>query len=128
MIFRAAALYLVVILATLLAGYGGAYGFLNVVFFTGAACVLVLAVAEWATFRHAFAIPLAVAVMGVFFLVIDLPALSVPVCPPPPGQVACAAPGALERAGVAVAVFIIGAAAVLAMRLRRPGTDRAAER
>ena len=105
---RAAALYLVLLPVTFLAGYGGAYGFANRVFVVAAALVVILAIAEWRTFRRALVLPMFVALMGVFFVIVGYPTIALPVCPPPPGTVACAAAGARERTFVALGVAAVG--------------------
>ena len=110
---RAAALYLALLPVTFFAGYGGAYGFANVVFLTAAALVVLLAIAEWTTFRRALVLPMFVALMGVFFFVVGYPTIALPVCPPPSGTVACAGAGARERTLVALGVAVAGALATV---------------
>jgi len=117
---RAALVYLVVIIGALLAAYGASYGVRpsSLVFLSGVAIVTALGIVEALSFRRLLSIPIAVVVTSFFFFVIGLPTLSLPVCPPPPGTVACAADGARERTLGALAGVALGVVLVLAVGFR----------
>ena len=117
--FRAGLVYLLVAIGALLAGYGASYGVRasNLVFIAGIALIALFAVVEWLTFRRVLAVPIAITVIGLFFFVAGYPTVSLPVCPPPAGQVACAGEGARERTLEALAGFVLGAVLTLALSI-----------
>ena len=118
---REALVYLLVVIGALLGGYGASYGVRasNLVFVAGIAVIAVLALVEWLSFRRVLAVPVAITVIGLFFFVAGYPTLSLPVCPAPAGQVACAGEGARERTVVALAAFAIGAVLTAALSMWR---------
>jgi hypothetical protein len=118
---RAALVYLLVVIGALLAGYGASYGVRasNLVLIAGIGLIALFAVVEWLTFRRFVAVPIAITLIGVFFFVAGYPTLSLPVCPPPPGQVGCAGEGARERTLEALAGFVVGAVLTLALSMWR---------
>lgn len=117
--FRAGLVYLLVAIGALLAGYGASYGVRasNLVFIAGIALIALFAVVEWLTFRRVLAVPIAITVIGLFFFVAGYPTVSLPVCPPPAGQVACAGEGARERTLEALAGFVLGAVLTLGLSI-----------
>jgi hypothetical protein len=118
---RAALVYLLVVIGALLASYGASYGIraTNLVFVAGIAVIALFAAVEWLTFRRAVAVPIAITVMGLFFFVVGYPTLSLPVCPPPPGLVACAGEGARERTLGALGSLVLGALFTFILARRR---------
>ena len=122
---RAALVYLLVVIGTLLAGYGASYGVRtsNLVFMSGIGVIALFAAVEWLTFRRALALPIAATVIGSFFLVVGYPTLSLPVCPPPAGVVACAGEGARERTLVALGGLVAGGAFTLVLVARQIGRE-----
>jgi hypothetical protein len=117
---RGALVYLLVVIGALLAGYGASYGVRasNLVFIAGIAVIALFAVVEWLTFRRVLTVPVAIAVIGSFFFIAGYPTLSLPVCPPPAGVVACAADGARERTLVALGGLVVGAVLTFALVAR----------
>ena len=116
---RVGLVYLLVVIGAVLTGYGASYGVRasNLVLISGIALITLFAFVEWLTFRRVLAVPIAIGTIGLFFFVAGYPTLSLPVCPPPAGQVACAAEGARERTLGALGGFALGAVLTLAFLL-----------
>ncbi|HEV8230572.1 MAG TPA: hypothetical protein VGQ86_11500, partial [Candidatus Limnocylindria bacterium] len=90
----------------------------NLAFLAGIAIVTLVGIIEALSLRRLLSIPIAVVVTSLFFFVAGYPTLSLPVCPSPPGAVACAAEGARERTlgalgGVAFGLVLTLAVGVL---------------
>lgn len=81
----------------------------------GVVILALVALVEVVSLRRMLAVPIAITVSSLFFFVIGYPTLSLPICPPVPGPVACAGEGARDRTLWALGAFVVGAVLTLVL-------------